>query len=83
MLENEPLVQGYAVPNFKRQKVPSLSNPIVILETYIQCIRRGVIIQLKGSTQCHLVVVVEFRIHNLTTQDIMRRTCLIPDELVE
>ena len=54
-----------------------------ILKTHIQCIRRGAIVQINGHTQCHLVALVEFRTHILTTQDILRKTCLIPGDLVE
>ena len=36
-----------------------------------------------ASTQCHLVTIVEFRTYNLMNQDILRRTCLIPGDLVE
>ena len=84
--EVEVLNSGLHSPEVKKSlKVPSLSNPVVVFfrnahSVYPErchCTKKNV------RARCHLVILVEFSAHILTSQDILRRTCLIQGDLVE
>ena len=74
---------GLHSPEVQKIKVPSLSNPVVGFGNAHSGYTETCHCTKNGHTQCHLVIIVEFRTHILTDQDILRRTCLIPGDLVE